>query len=98
MKTNSIDMKSFEDGSELNEEFKKIHKEYHNSMIFLDDKIYEKKLQDSKDEESLPVSLKSAISKNRSKFIGFIEKYMTHKFYYNLVFVTKVALGKIIFF
>ena len=64
-------------------DFKKINKEFHNSMIFLDE-----------EETDLPDSLRKSLStKKNSKFFGFIERYMTHKFFFNLLFVLKVALG-----
>ena len=53
-----------------------------------DDEI-EENIEMNEDE----MSLREAISGQNSKFLEYIEKYVTHKFYFNLLFVFKVALG-----
>lgn len=104
MDTESIELNSYEDTSEIKKDLK-LNKQFKNSTIFLNDSINEKSFSFEnideelnwtkriieKPEDTLP--LKEAIANKKSKLIGFFEKYITHKFLFNLIFVIKVTLG-----
>ena len=75
------------------EEFKATKKISYLNLLNIGDEEMGKN-DSQKEEGSFPLTLREAITNKKSKFIQFIENYVTHKFFFNLIFVLKIALGK----